>query len=269
IPLVERRLAGTFACLPFGRDDVDGGPPHGTTAQAPWRILRRSAGALTAATATPRGTVSVTLSLRDDHPVLYQSHHLDLTAPATFAHHPMVQSVRAIAHSPARAVHTFPTQEAPGTERWPPDRRRPALPPLPEGEGTDFATIVSAPGLGWTAAMRATDTLLFLRPAAILPVTNVWLWNGGRSHAPWNGRALDVCGIEDAICAGASGFAAALGDNRIAADGVPTALGPGRHLIPYAIVRLPKSVAVETVEIAGNTLTAGGLTVPFDAGHLR
>ncbi|MEM7491462.1 MAG: hypothetical protein AAF390_20285, partial [Pseudomonadota bacterium] len=47
IPLVERRLAGTFACLPFGRDDVDGGPPHGTTAQAPWRILRRSAGALT------------------------------------------------------------------------------------------------------------------------------------------------------------------------------------------------------------------------------
>ncbi|MEM7711262.1 MAG: hypothetical protein AAF264_11040 [Pseudomonadota bacterium] len=269
IPLVDRRLGGTFACLPFGRDDLDHGPPHGATANAPWQVIRRAPAALMAAMRTPRGGVTATLTLRDGHPVLYQSHSLDLDRPATFAHHPMVRGARAITHSIARAVHTFPPMEAAGVERWPADTRTEALPPLPPGEGTDFATIVSEPGLGWTAVTRASDTILFLRPAEILPVTNVWLWNCGRDGAPWNGAALDVCGIEDGVCAGAAGFAAALSDNRIAAEGVPTALSPGRHVIPHAIARLPEPVAVDTVEMTDDTLTAGGMTIPFDGGHLR
>jgi hypothetical protein len=268
IPPVDRRLGGTFACLPFGRDDLDGGPPHGPTANAPWRVLRRSAAALTARTHGPRGTVTATLALRDGHPALYQTHRLDLDAPATFAHHPMLSGARRVTHGPARAVHSFPPQEATGVERWAPDRRHPRLPDLPDGRGTDFATIVSEPGLGWTAVTRAADTILFLRPAAILPVTNVWLWNGGRAGPPWNGAALDVAGVEDGICAGADGFAAALRPNRIAGEGVPTALGPGRHVIPHAIVRLPRAVTVEAVALDGDRLLTGGLSVPFDAGHL-
>jgi hypothetical protein len=33
IPLVNKRLAGDFLCMPFGRDDVTGDPPHGATRQ--------------------------------------------------------------------------------------------------------------------------------------------------------------------------------------------------------------------------------------------
>ncbi|MEM8825018.1 MAG: hypothetical protein AAGF30_15530 [Pseudomonadota bacterium] len=268
IPKVDRRLGGTFTCLPFGRDDLDHGPPHGAPANGPWRLRARAPGALTATCSTPRGRVSAQIALRDGHPVLYQTHVLDLTAPATFAHHPMIQGVHAITHSPARAVHTFPSMEPPGVERWPPDTRSAALPLLPDGPGTDFATIVSEPGLGWTAATRASDTILFLRPSKILPVTNIWLWNGGRVGPPWRGQALDICGVEDAICAGAAGFAAALDDNRIAAEGVPTALASGRHVIPHAIARLPDATIVESVDITPDSLTAGGVTIPFDGSHL-
>lgn len=276
IPLVDRRLGGTFACAPFGRDDVDGGPPHGRPANAPRRVLRASPSALVAHVAMPRGTLVAHLALRDGHPALYQRHVLDLHAPCTFAHHPMIRAREgATMTTSARSARTFPAMEAPGVERLPPDAvLAPAdLERLPEGPGCDFATLIQATGLGWTAIARRAegDAILFLKRAEQLPLTNLWLWDGGRDGPPWGGRREAVIGVEDAACAGADGFRAALdGTSRI--DGVPLALLPGRHVLSHAIVRIAGCGPVCDLRLGPDALeveTDGGpRSVPFDGGHL-
>lgn len=276
VPVVDRRLGGTFACAPFGRDDLDGGPPHGRPANGRWQVLRASPSALTAQAAMPRGRVTARIALRDGHPALYQRHVLDLHAPCTFAHHPMIRARGgAVMTTSARHARTFPPMEAPGVERLPPDADLDpaALERLPEGEGTDFASLIHPPGLGWTAIARTQeeDAIVFLKRAEQLPLTNLWLWNGGRVDPPWNGLCCGVIGVEDAVCAGADGFRAAL-DGRSRIAGVPLALPAGRHAIAQAIVRIADcgrvrdlSLGVDGLEVATD---AGDRIVPFDGGHL-
>lgn len=279
IPAVDRHLGGTFACAPFGQDDVDGGPPHGEPAGGRWHVLRAAPGALRATCAMPRGRVTAIVAVRDDHPALYQTHVLDLLAPCTFAHHPIFSLAAGgrIAGPPPRAALTF-AAEAPWFEQgaraggWrigARDLRR-----YPDAPCEDFATVVAAPGLGWTALERhgEGDTILLLRRAEQLPTTNLWFSNGARGGI-WAGTR-GLLGIEDAICAGAEGFAAALsGRARVAREGVPTALPPERHVIPHAIVRLPgrhriREVRIEPGELRVESET-GTRAVPFDGGHLR
>ncbi|WP_299814993.1 hypothetical protein [uncultured Jannaschia sp.] len=278
IPVVERRLGGTFVCLPFGHDDFGGGAIHGAAANGPWRIARAGTSALTATCATPYGRVAAGIAVRDDHPVLYQTHILDLAAPATFAHHPVLHCAEGgrLSAPPPRAVLTFDA-EAPVFARnaraggWEIDGRD--LRDLPRETCEDFATIVANPGLAWTALARHAegDTILSLRRAEQLPVTNVWMSNGARAHAPWH-RQRGLVGIEDAICAGAEGFAAARdGTSRVAAEGVPTCLPPGRHVIRHALLRLDGCHEVTDLRPDGDTLAiglrSGTRRVPFDGGH--
>lgn len=281
IPVVDRRLGGTFACAPFRRDDVDGGPPHGRAANAPWRLVRASPSSLTAAVALARGHLTARIALRDDHPVLYQTHILDLDAPCTFAHHPMFRARGgATMTTSATRARTFPGMEAPGTERLPPDAEIAVadLEALPTAPGTDFVTLLHPPGLGWTAIARHAegDTILTLKRSAQLPVTNLWLWNGGRDGPPWDGPPWDgarpgVIGVEDGICAGADGFRAALeGTARL--TGIALAFPPGRHVVAHAIVRLDGAAPVRAVRLDAGALRvetdAGAQSVPFDGGHL-
>ncbi|MCK0167003.1 hypothetical protein MWU52_05510 [Jannaschia sp. S6380] len=279
IPLVDRRLGGTFVCAPFGRDDVDGGPPHGAPANRPWRVLRAGPAAVRATCAFARGHITATIAVRDDHPVLYQTHVLDLTAPVTFAHHPIFHLAGGgrISAPPPRAVLTF-ASEVPfltpnaRSDAWIVDGRD--VRTYPEGQAEDFATIVADPGLGWTALRREAegDTILTLRRAEQLPVTNLWFSNGARGGI-WSGSD-GLLGIEDGICAGAEGFATALsGRSRVAAEGVATVLREGRHVIPHAILRLPGHHDVRSVAPVPDGLciatTAGERMIPFDEGHFR
>ncbi len=276
IPRVDRRLGGSFACAPFGHDDVDGGPPHGRALNEAWRLVRASSSALTARAALGRGRIEATVALRDGHPALYRTDRLDLDAPCTFALHPMLRARGGAAMTTsARPARTFPHREAPGVERLPPDAAIPVadLERLPEGPGTDFASLSHPPGLGWTAIARAAegDTVVFRKRAEQLPLTNLWLWNGGRDGSPRDGAMLGVIGVEDAVCAGADGFRAALeGTSRIA--GVPLVLPAGRHVGPTAIVRTLGASPVRAVRLDGDRLRldtdAGPREVAFDGGHL-
>lgn len=291
IPLVDRRLGGTFVCAPFGGDDVDGGPPHGIPANGPWRVTRRTASSLVARRAMPRGHLSAQISLRDGHPVLYQQHVLDLDQPSTFAHHPMVRLSRGgrLAVGGAVSVHSFARAEEPGRDTFLRGQSEPAearlatkagrvdWPDYPEACCEDFLAVVGpAEGLGWTAVQRwgEGDTILFLKRAEQLPLTCLWMSNGGRDHSPWNGRHRGVLGVEDACCAGADGFAAALaGTGTLAEAGRPLVLPGGRHVIPHAIVRLEGCHAVRGVTLSDalevETAADAVLRVPFDAGHFR
>ncbi|UWQ20407.1 hypothetical protein [Jannaschia sp. W003] len=281
IPLVDRRLGGTFACAPFGRDDADGGPPHGLSANAPWRTVRAAPGALVAERRLGRGRVRARLALRDGHPALYQHHVLALDASSTFAHHPMFGMAAGgrLSTTPPVAVLTFAGADAP---RYHPDQHAtgwtldtPQGPrdwrDYPAEPCEDFVALVHPPGLAFTALAREAEgnTVVTLKRAEQLPLTCLWISNGGRTAPPWNGRR-GVLGIEDARCAGADGFAAALGSTWRA--DVPTAFPPGRHAIPHAILRLPGRHEITGVTLSPEAATfetdTGPLAVPFDGSHL-
>ncbi|CTQ51012.1 hypothetical protein [Jannaschia donghaensis] len=268
IPLVDRRLAGTFVCAPFGPDDLDDGPSHGLSANAPWHVTRASPCALSATRRIARGRITARIALRDDHPILYQTHILDLDQPCTFAHHPIVQTrAGAELFSNATTMLTFDA-EAPFL---PQATRSDPIHDIPVGPHEDFATLVGAHDLGWTAIARRAegDTIVTLRQTCQLPVTNLWFSSESRSGI-WQ-AAAGLIGVEDAICAGDEGFAAALSDNRIAAEGVATALSVGRHVIPHAILRVPGRVPITDVSLAPGALhlhtRTGPLTIPFDETH--
>jgi hypothetical protein len=295
IPLVNRRLAGDFFCMPFGRDDVAGDPPHGLTANTPWQIISQDADfAHLVLSASVRGA-RVDKRLRLAGQVLYQTHEITGGKGAiSFAHHPMARMEQGgvLSFSPKRAVLTDPTPQEPGRTLWALDQMQPDLTLKTVTGGTwdvqsyphahrveDFCILAEAPGasLGWTVLMRHAedDMLILLKDARVMPVTMLWISNGGRDHAPWNGLHKGVIGIEDGCAAGTTGLATALGANRLTAMGVPTALPLGtRHVIRHAMISAPRPkgwTRVAGLRIAGQTLTLAEqngetIDIPFDGG---
>jgi hypothetical protein len=289
IPLVDRRLGGSFLAAPFGADDLRGGPPHGASANDRWIVKRQTAQSVQwrLSKAVEGARIDGQIWVRDGEPALYQRHVVSGgTGAVTLAHHPMVHLAEGgfIRCAPKRAVLTEPEPLEPGASCWAPGQRvtdwqimgpRGAvdLRDYPDNPCEDFLTMVEArtQGLGWTAVHRRgeDDTILFLKRQEELPVTMLWVSNGGRSHSPWNGRHRGVLGVEDGCTAGGAGFAAALGPNRITAEGVPSALGlGGTRVIRHAILRLPGTRAIADVTLAQAlqvTYEDGGTQdVPFD-----
>ncbi|GIT92379.1 hypothetical protein JANAI61_28370 [Jannaschia sp. AI_61] len=244
--------------------------------------------ALTATLAVPRGSIRAQIALRPGHPVLYQTHTLDLAQPCTFAHHPMFRLAAGgeVSTGPLKCVRTFAAPTAEGHALYHPgqvtsgDVLETSAGPrpwrqYPDQTCEDFLAIVHRPGLAWTALRRhgEGDTLLLLKRSEQLPLTCLWMSNGGRQSSPWNGCHGGVLGIEDAICAGADGFAAALsGATDLSEDHVPLALPPGRHVIPHAILRIPEALTVTDVTLDDALrvqTTEGPHTVPFAPEHFQ
>ncbi len=153
------------------------------------------------------------------------------------------------------------TRDARPKDRRPADRR--ARPPKAE------AAPAKKPDL------RVVDGGLAPKPAE-LPITMLWLSNGGRDYAPWSGRHLGVLGIEDGRAA--VGHAASIGDNWLKREGVATAfaLGEGHSFsFRHVIGAVPLSGGIPPQEIitadGQMRLSAGGSTrdVPFDSAFLR
>jgi hypothetical protein len=77
LPLVNRRLAGDFLCMPFGRDDVEEGPIHGLPANTPWDVIEQDvAHAIFRLQARPRGA-TVTKRVQLVGPALLQTHTIE------------------------------------------------------------------------------------------------------------------------------------------------------------------------------------------------
>lgn len=297
---VERHLSGDFFCAPFGANDLDGAPIHGWSANSPWALLDRGAGSLAFRLERPvmGARIEKTLRLAPDAPLLYQRHEIaGGEGGLTVAHHPMLRMAEGgrIDVSPKRFAMTPELPLVPGRNRLAcADETRDLahvltsrgdtcdLHRFPPGErNEDFITLVEADDspLGWTAVIReAEDDIVFvLKNPAQLPVTMLWISNGGRDFPPWNGRHRGVLGIEDGCAAGAGGHRAALGENPLAARGVRTRidLGPGRrHRIDHVIGAVPRPAGwteIGGIAISGDRLTlseAGGesLDLPFQAG---
>lgn len=295
LPRVEQRLAGDFLCMPFGTSDLVDGPHHGAPSNGTWEVtdsaphrvrLRLKATAMGA-------TVEKELRLASRAPLLYQTHVITGgKGHATLAHHPMVRMAAGgrMAFSPKRAILTPEAALDGGATIFPGGLRTtdPADPRLdltryPSKTGEDFVTLVEAEGsrLGWTAVTRMAenDVVFILKDPQVLPVTMLWFSNYGRAAPPWSGRHGGVLGIEDGIAAGSAGHRAALAENPIKAEGVPTSLelGPeARHEIRHVIGAIPKPEGWSTVtrirRQAGQLVITGddgsSVGVDFAAGFL-
>ncbi len=258
---VERELAGDFFCAPFGASDVEAAPAHGWPANSRWDVAKTQPGSLRLVLQRDvlGARIEKRLRLVADAPILYQEHLVTGgSGGLTVAHHPMVRIAGGarFSCSPKRAVLMAEVPLEPGRNRLAAGATAMSLTALPASDGgivdltelpigdrhEDFVTLVEAAGaaIGWSAVVReAEDDVIFvMKDARVLPVTMLWHSNGGRDHAPWNGRHRGVLGIEDGCAAGAAGHAAALAPNPVAAQGVPTALAlaPGRtHRIAHAL----------------------------------
>jgi len=295
IPLVDKRLAGDFLCMPFGRDDVGTDPPHGYPANAPWQVIRTDVAEAHLRLSVPVRGATLDKHLRIVGAALYQTHRIEGgQGGVSFAHHPMSRMAEGgrLSFSAKRAVLTDPVAQYPGHNLWALNQTRPDLHLACEDGGDwdlrtypaghpveDFCVLVEARGarIGWTILMRNAedDMLVVLKDARMMPVTMLWVSNGGRDFPPWNGRHKGVIGIEDGCTAGGTGLAAAQGKNRLTAMGVPSVLAlGGSHMLRHAMVSLPRPpgwAEVRDVTIAEGAITlteTGGaqVSVPFDAG---
>ena len=290
VPLVDRKLSGDFVCAPFGMSDVEPSPLHGWTANSPWSVVERSRTSARFRLDRPvlGAVITKTVTLVDAAPLLVQTHVLQGgVGGLTFAHHPMIDvsggarfacSPKRAAltpdlpivkgrHALALAARTGRLDAIPATDGGTVDLTR-----LPIADGTeDFITLVEAEGsaLGWSAVTRtAEDDIVFaLKDPSCLPVTMLWHSNGAREDFPWNGRNRGVLGIEDGRAAGAAGHAAALTQNPVGAEGVPTTFALSRdtaHTIRHVIGAIPRPAGWTTV--ADIVVQDGKLTITGDSG---
>ncbi|MFB9978074.1 hypothetical protein ACFSQQ_33405 [Mesorhizobium kowhaii] len=301
------RLSGDFLCAPFSRSDVEDAPLHGWPANSAWDVAESAAtndswrAVFRLRHRVMGATVDKILTLRDDHPFLYQEHVFSGGHGAiSVAHHPMTAMTGGgrLAFSPKRFAATLddPLEPDPARGRfmlaYP--ARSADLSHFPAaGGGTldlteyrmgdrreDFVTLVEADhdGPGWTALARQAegDLVLVLKNPAELPITMLWLSNGGRDYAPWSGRHRGVLGIEDGRAS--VGHAASIGDNWLKREGVATAFALGeahRFSFRHVIGAMPLSGGEPPQEVTSSNgrmrLAAGGSTweVPFDSDFLR
>lgn len=252
-----KRLSGDFFCAPFGRNDIEEAPSHGWPANSAWDHVEtiRQGDRLTAVFRLQRlvmgATVEKRITLITGHPFVYQEHSFFGGAGAvSAAHHVMVHmedggdlafSPKQGARTPPQALETdpklgrsilaYPAESADLTAFPMSNGRTTDLTVYPVSKNhEDFVTLVEAAGqsLGWSVASRRAerDRIIVLKRPEILPVTMLWLSNGGRDYAPWSGRHTGVLGIEDAR-ASPLGHSDSCEVNEFTRAGVPTAFHLG------------------------------------------
>ena len=100
---------------------------------------------------------------------------------------------------------------------------------FPARRGYDDLVMLSAdPKLpfAWTAVTFPRERYVYfaLRDPRMLRHTILWISNGGRHYAPWNGRHTSVMGIEDTTSYFHYGLAESAKPNPLSRRGIPTTI---------------------------------------------
>lgn len=313
-----RALRGDFFCAPFGGNAKpwknERHPVHGETANAKWRLdaFEKSDDRLTLHTSLDttvrRGRVDKFVTLIDGHTAVYQQHVLSgLSGPMDVGHHAMLRfpdepGSGVISTSRFTRGQVFPDAfEEPakgGYQSLEPAAEFKRLDRVPMLNG-GFADLTSYPArrgfedlvmltadpklpFAWNAVTFPKQRYVWfaLRDPRVLRHTIFWISNGGRHYSPWNGRHVDVMGIEDVTAYFHYGLAESAGANALNRRGIPTALQlnskrPTRVNYIIGVVEIPRGFdRVQTIRAIddGIELTARSgrrARTPIALSHLR
>ncbi len=316
IPLL-RALRGDFFCAPFGGNGTpwqgERHPPHGETANARWKLraLDHAAGGAqlhaTLNLRTRSGRVDKHLSLRKGETVVYQRHTISgARGPMSVGHHAMLKFPDAPGSGVVSTSRFIRAQVLPQPFESPENYGYSALKtgarfrtldrvPLSAGGTADVSTYPARRGFddlvmltadaklpfAWSAATFPGERYVWfaLRDPRVLRHTILWISNGGRHYAPWNGRHTAVMGIEDTTGYFHLGLAESARANPLNRAGIPTtlALNPqhpttvnyvvGVAAIPAGFDRVSNIVATKTgVEL--RAVSGQRATAKLDLGFL-
>ena len=302
LPPILKVLRGDFFCLPFGGNATpfqgERHPVHGETANSKWKLEARSADSLhlRLATRIRRGKVDKHIVLRPGHTAIYQRHIISgMTGPISPGHHAMLKFPDAPGSgliSTSRFVHgevipehiEHPEQ---GGYSWLKPRqsfRSLRRVPTLDGGTTDLSRYPARRGFedfvmlvadvrqpfAWTAAAfpEAGYVWLALKDPRVLRETLFWISNGGRHYAPWNGRHVNVLGLEE-ITAYWGGLAESAGRNPLSARGFATCLQlePAQPLtINYIMAVAPIPKGFDRVKTVTPSRDNRSITVASQSG---
>ncbi len=282
LPPILAVLRGDFFCLPFGGNATsyrgERHPLHGETANAQWQWvgLERAPGRqclhLRLRPRVRKGCVDKRLWLVEGHHAVYCQHAISgMGGPMTFGHHAMLRfpdrpGSGLLSTSPFEYGQVFfePTErpENCGYSWLQPGAEFSCLTQVPTIVGAptdvtvfparrgyeDLVMIAATPGepLAWTAVSFPRERYVWfaLKDPRVLRNTIFWLSNGGRHYPPWNGRHVNVLGIEDVTSYFHLGLAESVRLNAWSAKGHPTCvtLTPEQPCVVnyiMAVVRTP------------------------------
>jgi hypothetical protein len=262
LPPLLKVLRGDFFCLPFGGNATPFGterhPVHGETANAAWkfRSLETMAGRtclhLSLTTKARPGRVDKRIWLLDGQNTIYSQHVLsDMSGPMNLGHHAMLKFPDAPGSGLVSTSGFVYAQVFPGTFELAEQRGYSMLKPGTEfrslskvptitGETADLTCFPARRGFedlvlmvsdaevpfAWTAVTFPKERYVWfaLKDPCILRQTVFWISNGGRHYPPWNGRHVNVMGLEEVTSYFHTGLAESARKNPLSQKGFPTCL---------------------------------------------
>lgn len=260
-PALLRALRGDFFCAPFGGNGTpwrgEKHPPHGESANSTWRLkaFERSADRLTLhaslRTTVRTGGIDKFITLIEGHAAVYQRHVIRGRGPMSVGHHALVKFPDVAGSGVVSTSRFINAQVLPDFFERPENRGYQALKPgatfrsldrvpmlagekadvsrFPARRGYDDLVMLSAdPQLpfAWNAVTfpRERHVYFALRDPEKLRHTILWISNGGRHYAPWNGRHTSVMGIEDTTSYFHHGLAESVKPNPLNRREIPTTI---------------------------------------------
>lgn len=262
LPPMLQALRGDFFCAPFGGNETvhrgEQHPPHGETANATWRCesIEQSADAarlhLSLATTVRPGRVDKFIELRAGQTAVYCRHVVTgMAGPMNLGHHAMLKFPDAPGSGHLSTSRVRYGQVAPLPLEDPAKRGYSALRsgglfrrldrvPLAAGGTTDVSRYPARRGFedlvmlvhearedfAWTAVTFPAEGYVWyaLKDPRTLRSTICWLTNGGRHYPPWNGRHVNILGLEEVTSYFHYGLAESVAENPVNRLGYPTAV---------------------------------------------
>lgn len=298
-PEILKVLRGDFFCMPFGGNETpykkERHPVHGETANAKWHLQSlkktddRTCLHLSLRPKVRKGRVDKRITLIDGHNALYCQHVISqMSGPMSFGHHAMIlfpdepgsgvistspikygQVYYEPAENPAEGGYSIlkPGAEIKNLARVPTITGETAdLTRYPARRGfEDLIQILSDPkaSLAWTAVTFPKQRYVWfgLKDPRVLGGTIFWISNGGRHYAPWNGRHVNVVGLEEVTSYFHPGLAESAQKNPFTKKGFKTTvqLTPSKPLVVnymMAVASIPAGFdQVKRITLAGNKAT--------------
>ncbi len=317
LPPLLHSLRGDFFCAPFGGNDCplrgEHHPPHGESANSRWTLgaTTRAGDAVTLhahlATKVRKGRIDKRLTLRARHTAVYCEHVMQgYSGSMPIGSHPCLQFPDREGAGRISVGHwrwgqvlpvEFESPAAKGYSSLKPGAKFRTLSkvPLARGGFADLSTYPARRGFedlvmlmgdgkarfGWSSVTFPAErfVLLQLKNPQVLRHTVLWISNGGRHYAPWNGRHVNVLGLEEVTSYFHLGLAESVRPNSLSKIGLPTSVRlsrrtPLRVATILAVVAIPAKfdIVADVREVEGGVelIAASGqrARAPLDLGFV-